>query len=163
MISFLGKRILFRGNYNFWCKSDHFWGLNSDLLCYFHPKIASVKLVKTPPKAREWSWAPCPPPRTENIHRNMTFFINGLPKLDGKWLDPTSIQSDLSVLDPQTRQPSQQLLRAKFWLLCQYSQNWFQYVKWDALPVDPTTIRPVSKPHQTIISAIPGGVIFGQN
>ena len=27
-------------------------------MCYFHPKIASVKLLKTPPKAMEWGWAP---------------------------------------------------------------------------------------------------------
>ena len=46
-LPFLGKLILLRGNYNFWCKSDHFWGVNSDFLCYFHPKIAFVKLVKT--------------------------------------------------------------------------------------------------------------------
>ena len=52
-----------------------------------------------------------------------------------------------------------------FWLKlgCPYSQNWFQYVRWDAPREDPTTIQPISKPYQTIISAIPWGVIFGQN
>ena len=36
-----------------------------------------------------------------------------------------------------------------FWLKlgCPYSQNWFQYVRWDAPRVDPTTIQTVSKPY----------------
>ena len=39
--------------YNFLCKSNHVLVVISDCLCYFHPKIASVNLVKTPPKAME--------------------------------------------------------------------------------------------------------------
>ena len=52
-ITILGKLILFKGTYNFLCKSNHVLVVISDFLCYFHPKIASVKLVKTPPKAME--------------------------------------------------------------------------------------------------------------
>ena len=36
------------------CKNIHVLVVISDFWCYFHPKIASVKLVKTPPKAMEW-------------------------------------------------------------------------------------------------------------
>ena len=50
-LPFFGEILLLRGNYNFWCKSDDFLGVNSDLLCYFHPIIASVKLVKNTPKS----------------------------------------------------------------------------------------------------------------
>ena len=49
-----GKLILFKGTHNFLCKSNHVLVVNSDILCNFHPKIAYVKLAKTPPKAMEW-------------------------------------------------------------------------------------------------------------
>ena len=35
---FLGKLIHFRGNYNFWCESDHFLGVNSDFCVLFSSK-----------------------------------------------------------------------------------------------------------------------------
>ena len=62
------------------CKSYHVLVVISDLLCYFHPKIASVKLVRTPPKAMKWGWAPAPPVRKVSIE-TWLFFINGLPEV----------------------------------------------------------------------------------
>ena len=56
----------------------YFLGVNSDLgliLCSFHTKLASVKLEKTPPKAMEWGWAPPLSPHTENVRRNVTFYL----------------------------------------------------------------------------------------
>ena len=39
----------------------------SDFLCYFHPKIAFVKLVKTPPNAMEWEWGWALTPRRRKV------------------------------------------------------------------------------------------------
>ena len=53
-LPFLVNLYFLREQYNFLCKNNHVVVVISDFWCYFYPKIASVKLVKTPPKAMEW-------------------------------------------------------------------------------------------------------------
>ena len=53
-LPFLVNLYFLREQYNLLCKNNHVLVVISDFWCYFHPKIASVKLVKTPPKAMEW-------------------------------------------------------------------------------------------------------------
>ena len=58
-----------------------FLGGKSDFLCYFHPKIASVKLGKSTPKSYRMGLSP-PPVRKVSIE-TWLFFLDGFPKYQG--------------------------------------------------------------------------------
>ena len=60
--------------------SDHFWGINSDVVFFLSSKSSFSDIKKNTPKSYGIeSSRPLPLPGTENIHNSATFFLDGLP------------------------------------------------------------------------------------
>ena len=77
-LPFLGKLILLRGNDKFGCKCDHFLGCKFWFVVLFSSRISFCEVSKNNPKS--YGMGLSPPPPTESVHRNLTFFVMASPR-----------------------------------------------------------------------------------